>query len=429
MRFKKAFFVLTFLFVIFSMTILGSTDNVLLNWYQDGNFSGNGINGSTEQFYVYFNTGVKNANFKIIIPDRTKEDPYGKDAYKVINKNTHNDSVPKKNEISLFVRGDACGSDNFRDGFSSRFILELTADWTYVFDTEKTGFNYYDSRFNPIKLVAENFVIEVDQKETPIQKVESVNNLTLKKDIYPPKVVYQLLLSSAKGDSHSPLGSVGVMFNEPVQIKSPHYVSPRGHRLHTPPQNQDYVYFQAKYVLIEENNTHIIKADEIEGLYDGKSCAHLSTLTETRAVNGMYDYDVHIFDSNNRLRCIRNFGWHYIVPEKDLSPGKWKLIINNIVDSAYNKMEQHEMIIEIEETPFLTIKEVNNTGIIVEYTNPIQSDGRMRLVIDEPGSERLYAIFANVKKGDKIVEFKFNEKFEKLPSGVWRINGIEVSIK
>jgi len=87
------------------------------------------------------------------------------------------------------------------------------------------------------------------------------------------------------------------------------------------------------------------------------------------------------------------------------------------------------MIIEIEDIPFLTIKEVNNTGIIVEYTNIIQNDGRMRLVIDDPESEGLYAIFANVKKGDKIVEFKFNQKFEKLPSGVWRINGIEILIK
>jgi len=428
-QFKKVFLVFTVLAVMFSITILGSADKVLLNWYQDGDFSGTGINGSTEQFYVYFSTGVKNANFKIIIPDMTKKDPYGEGAFKVIEKNTYNDSIPNKNEISLFVRGDACASDNFRAGFSSRFLLELSTDWTYVFDTEKTGFNYYDSRFNPIKLVAENFVIEVDEKEIPIQKVESVNNITLNKDIYPPKVAYQLLLSSAKGDSHSPLGSVGIIFNEPVQVKAPYYASPRGHKLHTPPQNQDYVYFQAKYVLIEEKNTHIIKGIEIEGLYDGKSCAHLSTLTETRAVNGMYDYDVHIFDANNRLRCIRNFGWHYIIPEKDLTPGKWKLIINSIVDSAYNKMEQHEMIIEIEDTPFLTIKEVNNTGIIVEYTNVIQNDGRMRLVIDDPESAGLYAIFANVKKGDKIVEFKFNQKFEKLPSGVWRINGIEILIK
>ncbi|WIF94035.1 S8 family peptidase [Caminicella sporogenes] len=439
---------------------LKKSEQLILDWYQDGDYSADadGENESVEQFFIIFNKGVKDVKFKIIIPDNTKEDPYGKGAFKIIDKNTNNIELPKDGEISLFISEDVCRDDDYQNGYSSKYLIELTADWTEIFDTKRTGYNYYDERFNPIRLVAEGFSSEEENNQ--VVKVDGVSGATNKpnegntsdeenknqiiasrdivlvKDIQRPKIVYEMQVAKAKGENQNKPGTVGVTFNEPVQINAPYFEDHHGFNPITPAQGQEAPLFKAKYIMVEDIAGNPVSNIEVEGKYKGNSCLWKSTLIRERQVDGEFKYDVYPFDNKNRIKCTRDFGWSYIEPERELEAGKWKLVISGITDDAGNLMKKHEIDnIEISNILHLKINEITKTGVTVTYTKPIQKSGWVRLIVQEPNcdshdhhSKGFYVLWKKVKAGEQKVTFKFKEPFERLEEGIWKVNGLSYNV-
>lgn len=141
-------------------SVSAEENGLKVQWYQDNDYhrDNDGKHESPEQFYVVLNKPIKNGKFKIVVPNKENDDPYGKGKLLEI---TGED---------LVVTPDPSIEDGWSDGgYSSRYMMELNKDWTRILDSNKTGNHYYDNNIRDIRLIIEGVEVKgenhIDLKE------------------------------------------------------------------------------------------------------------------------------------------------------------------------------------------------------------------------------------------------------------------------
>ncbi len=422
-----------------------------LIWYNDGDFSRDidGANESVEQFIAIFSKSVKpdNAEFVIIVPDNNNDDPYGEGCLGQISGKWDNSTPeemlplvpggelnPEKKGI-IFLGTNACGKDDdFKLGLYKSYILELTVDWTRLLNTSETGYNYWDARFNPIRLVVEGLTDQFDQ---PLGEITATQDITLTEDVRQPTIVYRELMVQGLGEySDYPTGVMRFAFDEPMQIIDSDGEMSNSAGGFTPVASEEQVsILQVKYIKQQDPDGTSVSGIEVDGGYFGWNCLWPEGLTTESSVDPDYlhQYDVDIFDEFHKIKQSREFGWHWVYPKENLSPGQWLLQLSGAGDDAGNTMIPFEIEITIK-GQFLTIDEITYDYVKVSFAEPFIG-GTQLLVVLSPlydpavdSSANRYVLSDNIDAGTSSFEFYFDEPLETLSDGLWTINGIEFQI-
>lgn len=401
------------------------SQGISLDWYTDGNFSHARVGGSVEQFVVVFSEPVEPGEFEVIIPDKRMNDPWGQGKLGILRQASALSQVMgRPSEAYLDVYADACGSA--APGCASRFIIKLSHDWTEILDTENTGWAYYDEAISQLRLVAVGFRDEEGNRVEAAAgtgTIVAARDVVISKDTASPRVIYQHQVVSRLGNSQYYPGAVRFAFNEPVQIRSELFNWPL-----TANQGEQRKYagvhpYQVSYTKLEDaEGNSIAEAVGVSGKYVRSSCLRREH-AEGRAVGEPVIFDVDQWDEETRLRCPRNFGWHWFGPTDVLSPGLWLVRVMGITDHAGNVMDYHEMEVVVEDNNFLTVTEITEDQVVFEFAEPATATRNFPVAVEAPSGESML-LWARVSEGDVTSSVDFEVPFETLPNGTWRINGV-----
>lgn len=416
------------------------------NWYNDGNYSRNnsGIHQSVEQFVVVFSKAVKplNASFVIIVPDHNNSDPYGEGRLGELVGRWDNKppeglvplvpggSLGNEQTGALFIDTNACArDDDFTLNLYKSYILELTADWTRLLNTSETGYQYWDARFNPIRLVVRGITDQFDQ---PLGDITASHDIFLNQDTSRPMIVHRELMVQGQGQyAYYEAGVMRFAFDEPVQI-----LDSDGNRSNsaggfTPLQSEEHVpIFNILYTKLQDPDGTEVTDQTVDGEYFGWNCLWPDDLThETSVLPVLHHYDVDRFDQHNKIKQSREFGWHWVTPKDKLSPGLWLLQVNGAADDAGNVMVPFEIEVQIK-GQFMTIDEISVDYVKVQFTEPHEG-GTQILTVYSPlydssvSRQDHYYVLRDTVDADALSHvFYFTESFDSLPEGLWDVNGI-----
>ncbi|EJO5348442.1 FMN-binding protein [Clostridium botulinum] len=435
-----------------------------LDWYQDGDYSHDkdGKDESIEQFVVTLNKPIKSdkGTLKIIVPDKTKKYSYGKDKLGQIEIKLNGKNNPKAlanvkggEAVSCTIKKDTTDEKN------NRFILELTQDWESILNTEKTALHYYDSKIKGLRLVGEGLQ---DEKGNIIEDTKGSSKITAERDIEmykdesKPFVTAQKLIYDKVGENGvQKAGSVGVVFNEPIQVYTTRMakngiippVIYKDEDPLTPSPLQIGKYenflpeFKAEFQKVD-NKGNLVKDEKgnnilVKGNYDlttdiEASNAKLNKLQKKLSITReeipfKYDLD----SQTSYITRFRGYGLVYINPETSLSEGNWRLVISNISDDAGNEMDKYiskAFIIK----PYFSIESLNKEGIKIKFNKPLTksdtTEKSLTLVVTKYGEIVNSAVIENLKEGDTQAEAKFSKAFKEL-DGEYFINNIKYVVK
>lgn len=448
-------------------------ESYVLDWYQDGNYSGKSAkNASVEQFVVYFNKPVKKniGKLKLIVPNKNAKDPYGKDKLGVIECSLDGSSKPKALQnveggapATLYIVKDN-GKKEVPEGYSDRLVIELTEDWTRILNTEKTGIHYYDDMVKGLRLQAEGLE---DEKGNKVE-VTSKRDINLSKDEQKPYIVADEPIYTQIGENGTQVaGKTRILFNEPIQllternvedlkklnVSQPYVVGSFGKDRYvqynpiTPSQEQlksqdkGVPVFKAEYRKVDDNGKPILKDGKeqtIKGVYANRGDVFESN--EAIDENGdkiklrlnqlKFKFD---FDENNKgITRFRDYGTILISPEECLTEGKWQLIVRNVTDDAGNKMDDY-ISKPIEIAKYFDVVELTPNKVKIKFTKPFKKSylwgNKIPLAVtDDRGKAYGFTWINNIKEGQTEAEATFTKPIKNLKGTVY-VNTMEYKVK
>lgn len=388
------------------------------------------------------NIELNKGTFKIIVPDKSKENTYGKNKLGTIEVKMDGTSKEKALEnlkmtfkgkeklmgdrVTCVIKPDYPVVNGGNNKSTNRFVLELTQDWESILNTEKTKINYYDDRIKGLKLIAEGFK---DENGNPIEdsegsgEIEASRILDLKKDNSKPYVVKQKLIYNKIGmNGVQKAGVLGIVFNEPVQLYTKEmvdegFIGPciyKDHNPLTPNPNQIGKYenflpeLKAYYekvsdkgeVLKDEWGKDIIvkgEYGEMADIFEDSSNINktLSTVsTNLKEINHKFDVD----PRNKGINRFRDYGMFYINPINNLSKGKWRLIVEGVSDDAGNEMDKYTSdIFEIK--CLFSVEKLTKYKVKIKFTEPFNKecleDDKFLVVVTQYGQIEAEGNFDN----------------------------------
>ncbi|WP_051541849.1 FMN-binding protein [Clostridium lundense] len=443
----------------------GESQKLNIDWYQDGDYKHDkdGKDESVEQFVITFDKPIKSdkGTFKIIVPDKTKKDPYGADKLGEIEFTMDGTNNPKALANIDGGKEVTCFTIKNR-GIIDRVVIELTEDWTRIFNTESTGINYYDDRVKGLRLVGEGLEDEkgnILEDSKGSKEITAARDIELVKDTEKPYIVTNKIIYNKIGENgFQNAGNTRIVFNEPVQILTEEMVKEfkdaneklpavyQGYNPLTPSQEQlkkeanGLPLFNVYYEKVDENNN--VQKDEsgnpirIKGKYglmgdifktgeEGDSKGDKIAL-RMNDVDFKFDFDA----KNEGISRFRDFGSYLINPEECLTEGKWRLVVKGFSDDAGNEMDEYvSEVFNI--TPYFSITELTKEGIKVKFTEPFKGDkiyGDKVIIVVAKDKKMSFAWLENLKEGQTEAEGKFNAPLENL-EGTFLINTMEYTVK
>lgn len=261
------------------------------------------------------------------------------------------------------------------------YIVELTEDWTYIFDTDSTGDNYYKNHRFQLKVDKNRLFNYENGQENSKDIVMSLTDNTA--------TGYEKMLSP---DNTSPevidCVQVGkyyhVQINEPVQLRVANNQMD-GHWF-TPSQNQQ----------------------RVSGGIPLPTARFYNTETKETILGAVQDW---LYEDDT---------WIRILPEKTLSAGKWELTVTALTDDVENTISSRSF-------PFEQAGVVDSTGLHVVWA----------AVSDTPNYERFRTrslISSGETKGEgRYLFIKYSESLSNTELGSsalvnsnYTVSGVEV---
>ncbi len=201
------------------------------------------------------------------------------------------------------------------------YIVELTEDWTYIFDTDLTGDNYYKNHRFQLKVDKNRLFNYENGQENSKDIVMSLTDNTA--------TGYEKMLSP---DNTSPevidCVQVGkyyhVQINEPVQLRVTN--NQMDNHLFTPSQNQQ----------------------KVSNGIPQPTARFYNTETKETVLGKVQDW---LYEDDT---------WIRILPEKTLSAGKWELTVTALTDDVENTISSRSF-------PFEQAGTVDSTGLHVVW--------------------------------------------------------------
>ncbi|KAJ50965.1 uncharacterized protein with FMN-binding domain/predicted Fe-Mo cluster-binding NifX family protein [Clostridium tetanomorphum] len=394
----------------------GESQKVNIDWYQDGDYSHDkdGKDESVEQFVITFDKPIKSdkGTFKIIVPDKTKKDPYGADKLGEIEfkmDGTNNSKALANIEGGKEV---TCFAIKNR-GMIDRVVIELTEDWTRIFNTEKTGINYYDDRVKGLRLVGEGLEDEkgnILKDGKGSKQITAARDIEFVKDTEKPYIVTNKIIYNKIGENgFQNVGNTRIVFNV-------YYEKVDENNNAMKDESGNPIRIKGKYGLMGD----VLKTGE-EGESKGDKIA-----LRMNDINFKFDFD----GKNEGISRFRDFGSYLINPEKCLTEGKWRLVVKGFSDDAGNEMDEYvSEVFNI--TPYFSITELTKEGIKVKFTEPFKGDkiyGDKVIIVVAKDKKMNFAWIENLKEGQIEAEGKFNKPLENL-EGTFLINTMEYTVK
>ncbi|AYF53421.1 hypothetical protein FDJ70_06440 [Clostridium botulinum] len=260
---------------------------------------------SPEQFIVKFTEKVDlgdekdlSKRFTVVVPNKTNN---SKDPYAV--------GVRKFALTGDKIHVTPVGED--------AYVIELTEDWTKIFNTDKTKENYHDELFNEIKVEingAKDIIGNAIETGTGTG-ICLTNGVKLTEDVVSPKIV--------KAEQTTKTGNVKITMNEPVQ-----FVDRLGNHMDsqvTPSEQQEFKADTEKEKgKVPTATFEYVQVKDAEG----------NKVTDIRTIPGVIeslnDYDLGGDSTRDFVATIK--------PQTELAFGEWKLVVRSISDDVGNTM-------------------------------------------------------------------------------------------
>lgn len=260
---------------------------------------------SPEQFVVKFTEKVDlgdekdlNKRFTVVVPNKTNnpKDPY-----------------------AVGVRKFALTGDKIHvtPVGQNAYVIELTEDWTKIFETDKTKENYHDELFNEIKVEINGAKDIIGNPiETEAGKgIYLTNEYKLREDVKSPTIV--------KAEQVTKTGNVKITMDEPVQ-----FVDRLGNHMDsqvTPSEQQEFKADTEKEKgKVPTATFEYVQVKDAEG----------NNVTDIRTIPGVIeslnDYDLGGDSTRDFVATIK--------PQTELAFGEWKLVVRSISDDVGNTM-------------------------------------------------------------------------------------------